>query len=890
MSQTRDSTFGDLLRRLRTDVGMTQEQLAERAGLSTRGISDLERGINRWPFRATVEALIGALSPDGPDAKSLRERAVRPPSPRVAPRGRAATPLPIPPTPILGRELEEARALRALRWEGKRLLTLTGTGGVGKTRLALQVASTARNDYAGGAVFVSLGAVNDPDLVPASVATALGIRIVGSVPLQTELAEYIADRELLLVLDNLEHLLPCAPFIADLLSRCPRLKVLATSREPLKLRGEQELAVGPLPVPAARGPTSPEDLQSVPSVVLFLQRVASVEPEFALTAENAEAIAAICCRLEGLPLAIELAAAQIRYFSPRKLGEQLSSRLDTLAGGARDLPPRQQTMRDTIAWSYDLLRPEVQAVFRLVSVFAGGFTEEAAQSVLRTDAFGTVALRELVDKNLLSVDREGSVRYTMLETIREFGVEQLVAGQGADEARRRHAQYFHDFAERASSELTGPDQGAWLDRLDADYGNVLEALSWAASIGDCRSGVELCISMRRFWSSRGRTGEGRNWILSFLERLPESVPPSLRADSHYAVGAMAYGQCDYGEAETHFEQSLLLAREIGDQLSAAHALNGIGVTAYEQGKYDQALTALREAVKLYREMGRDDLLGAPLNNIASIALYRGDLPEAMQLFQESADLHRRQGNQWYFANALNNLALAIHTAGQHGRARDMAEAALTIYRELADPAGQAKTLTTLSAIALDLGANDEARPLIAESLALAETSGERLEIGSAFVNLSTVELRDGQYAHAEALARQALALFEESGTQRMSAYALDSLGDIAQSCGRAAAARTLYERGLRARRVVGDIEGIMSSLERLAGLDCAEGGWHDAIHRYAASQALRQTTGVPGTPVQHVQKEQDLVRLRHAVSPEDFESAWEAGRRAADSLLSGEEP
>lgn len=309
-----DSTFGDLLRRLRIEEGLTQEELAERAGLSTRGISDLERGINRWPFRATVQALIDALAPSEADANQLKERAARPRGPRAAAREDTRIRLPVPPTPILGREREEAYALHALRWEGKRLLTITGTGGVGKTRLALQIAWTAREDYADGVAFVPLAAVSNPSLVPAALASALEVRVTGPASTETALAEFIGSKELLLILDNLEHVLPCVPFIAELLARCPRLKVLATSRGALRLRGEQELEVAPLPVPAQGRPALWEDLKKVASVALFLQRAQSVKSDFEMSAENSNVLADICRRLEGLPLAIELAAVQVRFF------------------------------------------------------------------------------------------------------------------------------------------------------------------------------------------------------------------------------------------------------------------------------------------------------------------------------------------------------------------------------------------------------------------------------------------------------------------------------------------------------------------------------------------------------------------------------------------------
>jgi predicted ATPase/DNA-binding XRE family transcriptional regulator len=447
----RDSSFGDLLRRLRREAGLTQEELAERAGLSVRGISDLERGINQWPYRATVQRLIEALAPGQADADELWDRAARRRGPRPdqpdAPRPR----LPAPTTPILGREREEAMALHLLRREGKRLVTLTGAGGVGKTRLALQVAWVAREDYPDGAAFASLATLTDPDLVPPTLAAALGVRIVGRPRVEDALGAFLAERETLVVLDNLEQVLPAAPFVARLLGECPGLTVLATSREPLRLRGEQEVEIGPLAIPAEGTSGSPEELSRIASVALFLERAASVQPAFALTEGNREAVAEICRRLDGLPLALELAAAQMKYVSPGRLVDQLSYRLEVLRGGARDLPPRQQTMRDTVAWSYDLLQPREQVVFCHLAVFSGGCTEETVSSVLHGTGMTTVellaALRALVDKSLLRAEAGGETRFTMLETIRDYARERLEANGEAATVRQRHARYFVAVAE-----------------------------------------------------------------------------------------------------------------------------------------------------------------------------------------------------------------------------------------------------------------------------------------------------------------------------------------------------------------------------------------------------------------------------------------------------------
>src|SRR2546423_9327953 len=615
--------------------------------------------------------------------------------------GRRLNNLPVQLTPLLGRKAEIMAVENLRQREDVRLLTLTGPGGIGKTRLSLQVAADLLSEFTDGVFFVALAPISDPDLVAFAIAQTLGTKEAGSSSLFESIKEYLRDKQMLLALDNFEQVITAREMVKDLLMTSSRLKILVTSRESLCIRGEHEFAVPPLTLPDIKQLPPINTLTQFAAVELFVQRACAVKTDFMLTSENMLSVVEICARLDGLPLAIELAAARIKVLSPQAILARLESRLKLLVGGARYLPERQQTMRGAIAWSYDLLSEEEKKLFRRLSVFVGGCTLETAEAVcsiagdMDIDILDVVA--SLVDKSLFRQEEQsdGEPRFMMLETIREYGLEQLEASAEAEAVRRQHATFFLKLAEQAGPKWQrGREQ---LDQLEIEHNNFRLALKWAME-KEVETGLRLADTLADFWIMRGYITEGRMWLGEAIQRSGGSLP-SVRATALIGMAYMMTRQGDYASARLSYEQSLTIGKELGDKKIIGDALNGLGHVALNQSDYASARSLYSASIKAYRESGNEARVLGSLNNLGEVARCQRDYQLARSLYEESLAIARGLGNRRGIAIVLGNLGDIACQQGDYVSADSLYKESLIIYREFAEKHGIVSVLDGLADLA-----------------------------------------------------------------------------------------------------------------------------------------------------------------------------------------------
>jgi predicted ATPase/DNA-binding CsgD family transcriptional regulator len=614
---------------------------------------------------------------------------------------RRSSTLPTSLTPTIGRDGEVSAVVDAVVRYGHRLLTLTGPGGVGKTRVALAAAHALSAHFPDGVLFVNLAPINDPGLVLPTIGQAVDVRDAGGGSIADQLAGRLARDHALLVLDNFEQVAAAAPGVTELLERCPALSALVTSRMRLRVTGEHEFPISPLPLPATSIAESPDDLLESAAVRLFIDRAQAVMPEFTLDADNAEAIAQVCHRLDGLPLAIELAAAWSKLLTPQELVARLEHRLPILTGGSRDLPSRQRTIHDSISWSYDLLSLPTRVLFRELSVFVGGFTIDAAESVFRDGRAGQVleGLNTLLEIGLLMREpaRPGAIRLGMLETVREFALDRLRESGEEEDVRHRHAMHFLDLAERASPELAGPTQVAWLDQLADDHENLREAFTWFRATGAGDEGLRLAGACGRFWYVRGFMREGRSRLAQALSAAPERSVSRALALTEAAL--LAYVAREFDPSEAMANEALEIWREAGDRGAEAQTLYILGMIQENQLRWVSARPLYEEALAIWRDLDDQVRVGDVLSLLGGVAFGEGNIARAKSLEREAAAICRAAGDLRREALCFWYLGMF---AGSHGKWADAAQHYAESLRglvEAKDASWLAKPLIGLAAAA-----------------------------------------------------------------------------------------------------------------------------------------------------------------------------------------------
>jgi predicted ATPase/transcriptional regulator with XRE-family HTH domain len=781
MQPKASASFGQWVKKRRKALDLTQIELAKRVGCANISIQKIEAN-ERRPSKQMALLLAEQLGIPGEERQQFVRFARGEPGAHhvvafyeMNRRGLwnfspgPSMNIPSPPTPLIGRGRDVAVARKRLLDEDTRLLTLVGPPGVGKTRLAAQIASSLIDEFSDDVYFVSLAQIDDPNLVSVAIAQTLGVNQIGERSFADRLKEYLCDKQMLLVLDNFEQVIIAASFIADLLSECPWLSILVTSRTPLSVRSERQFPVLPLTLPAEEKiEFDLSELMHCSAIELFVERAQAVRPDFALLPENADAVAAICKRLDGLPLAIELLAVRASFMTPRSLLEKLDRRTLLHADGLRDVSDRHHSLYHAIDWSYTLLAPEEQLLLARLSVFHGGWTFEAAEKIMGDQPAPRIqeSLKSLVENNLVVLyEQRGESRFTLLETIRAYALERLTEMGEEAEIHQRHAEYYLALAEEADPHLRTSVQLDWLGRLEVERGNLRAALAWFIEhVWEAETGLRLAGALAWFWNIRCHLSEGREWSSKALQ-LGAQASPVLRARALFGAGGIAWMQGDVALARILMEESIAIYRDLGhsQRWDLAWALTGLAMVAAYQADHESTQVAAEEAVTLARQVGDAWMVALALCAAGEDGMMRQDYAAARSCFEESARIFRKIGDRFGLGAALLDWGYMDSIQGNYEIAYDRLEESITLFHQIGECWMRAIALNILGQADQQQGDYDQATVHYSESLDLLKKMGLETSIADVLYNLAQLTRSQGHFVLARRLYEECLALFFKQG-------------------------------------------------------------------------------------------------------------------------------
>ena len=825
--------------------------------------------------------------------------------------------LPVQLTSFIGRETEMKHVKEALKLS--RLVTLTSAGGSGKTRLALQTGAEVIDEFEQGVWFVDLAALSDPALLTSTIIDALGIKEESKKTTEDTLIEFLKGKEILILLDNCEQLIhACANLAERLLSSCPKLKIIATSREALNCEGEMTYRIPPLAVPDPKSNDTPEQLTQYESVRLFIERALTVNSNFRVNNENAPALAEICSRLDGIPLAIELAAARIKILSVVKIYERLDDRFSLLTGGKRTALPRQQTLRALIDWSYDLLSEEEKILWCRLSVFSGGWTLDAAEEICSDEMISKSLildlLSQLIEKSVIIFD-ESKGRYRILESLREYGIEKL---KNSQEISLRHLNYYLRLSENAEPELRGENARFWLDIIDADHSNFISAIDWSVSNEMADKGAVIAGALGEFWSTKGHYSTGIRlnenilrssclygnsakvklliWLCVYkynqgeYEQVRKFSEECLNlskgigdkkgiAESLHNLGKVAELKGNYELARSYFEESLELKKEIKDKIGIADSLQSLGNLLTNQGDYELAKKYFGESFEIKKEVGDKRGMASNMNSMGCIATYQGNYEQAKKYHEESLAFNKDIGSKIGAAISMGNLGLISFNQGDYELARKYYEESLTIRKELGNKKGIAIYLHNLGGVVYTQGDFEQAKKYFEESLAVRKEIGDRIGMADSMNNLGGVMYTQGDFEQAKIYFEESLTVRKEIGDKSGMADSMNNLGSIARHRGDYDQSRKYHEDSLVLKKEIGDKPGIANTLIYIARLFELNNKHFDAVRLLYAAEFAVKSMGTVFDINAEKEKNELTARLNEMLSDDEFARYREEGER-----------